>query len=505
MKPLLTPSEMSAADERTIAGGTPGRVLMERAGRAVARTVIRLLGHRYGAKVAVVCGKGNNGGDGFVIARSLALEGVGVRCLYLGDVGEIDGDPAHHRDLLIAMGGPVEPFDPAVLRDADAVVDAIFGTGFRGVAEGSAAEAIEAINSAPGVVVAVDIPSGVDGATGAVNGPCVTAHTTVTFGAQKIGTAVGAGAERSGDVEVIDIGIEPEETGRWISEDADVASALPQRDATAHKRTAGSVALLGGSEGMSGAVILAARAAVRMGAGYATVGLPRAIDQIVSAVLPEVLTRILADGSHLEIDSAGAFKPVLERSDVVAVGPGLGEGEHQQRLVSELLETAALPLVLDADALNVLARDTSPLMHRSGPAVITPHPAELARLLQMDTGAVQADRVATALDAADRFGSTVVLKGYRSLIAGADGRLVVNTTGSSHLATAGTGDVLTGVIAALIAAGMDVFDAAWAGVHVHGVAGEVAASKHADRGVLAWDVAEALPEAISVVKDFAWA
>ena len=500
MRPLPTPEQMSAADAKAIAVGTTGAVLMDRAGRAVARTVIRLLGGRYGRRVAIVCGTGNNGGDGFVIARVLMNEGVSVRCALVGDRDSVTGDAKHHLGLLLGAGGRVESFADASLSGADVIVDALFGTGFRGVAEGDAANTIEAINRHPAPTVAVDIPSGVDGAMGAARGPVIKAHTTVAIGAQKLGTAVGIGAELSGDVEIVDIGIGVDDTDAWLSTSSDVDAVVPRRSAGAHKRSVGSVAILGGSEGMSGAAILAARAAVRMGAGYATVGLPRSIDAIVSTALPEVLTVALTDEPQLTEEAVPAFKSVLDRTDVVAIGPGLGDGDAQQRLVQRVLRETPQSVVIDADGLNVLARDTSVLGERSAPTILTPHPAELARLLQTDTDAVQQDRIAAVREAAQRFDCVVVLKGSRSLIAAPGNKLVVNDTGSAQLATAGTGDVLTGAVTALVAAGCDAFDAAWAAVHLHGIAGEVAAARHDGYGVVAWDVAEALPEALACVE-----
>jgi NAD(P)H-hydrate epimerase len=494
---------MGAADARTIEAGTPGAVLMDRAGRAVARSAIRVLGGRYGRRAVVVCGKGNNGGDGFVAARELARQGVRVRCIFVGDPAEVKGDAAQHRDAFVAGGGRVETFRDE-LGPADVLVDALFGTGFKGSAEGAAAAAIDAMNEHSAPTIAVDIPSGVDGTTGAVRGPATDAHTTVVMGAQKLGTATGAGAERAGDIEVVDIGIPVDEADGWEPTASDVDAILPRRGADAHKRSVGSVAILGGSEGMSGAVILTARGAVRTGAGYATVGLSRTIEPTVSAVLPEVLTKILTDEPHLVHDAWTAFKEIVDRADSIAVGPGLGDGDEQQALVRAVLEEASQPVVVDADGLNVLARDTSPLEGRSAPTVLTPHPAELARLLRTETSAVQDDRVTAARNAAERFGCTVVLKGYRSVIADSSGRIFVNSTGSPHLATAGTGDVLTGVIAALVAAGLGDAEAAWAGAHVHGVAGEVAAARNDGHGVVAWDVAEAIPQAIAVTEAVAW-
>lgn len=487
---------MGAADRNTIESGTPVEVLMERAGRAVMRAVIECANGRYGRRVAIVCGKGNNGGDGFVVARLALREGFGVACTFVGDASQVQGAAAHHLELMRRSGLALRTFDPTFLDRSDVIVDALFGTGFRGAAEGDAARTIEAVNVARRAsrVVAVDIPSGVDGATGSVHGAAVRADITVAMGAEKIGSAIGQGASRAGEVRVATIGISVPDSRVHLVEVSDVAAVLPRRAPDAHKRSGGSIVILGGSAGMSGAVVLAARAALRAGAGYATAGVTRAVQPIVSVAVPEVLTAVAADGDVLGPEALDKMESVLERANVLAVGPGLGTGSAQTELVARVLEDVEIPVVLDADALNVLAGRTLPLAAREAPAVITPHPGELGRLLEVPTEEIQSNRLRSARAAAERFGCIVVLKGFRSLIAGPD-RVVVNPTGGPELATAGTGDVLTGTIAALVGAGIEPFEAAWAGAYLHGVAGSVAAERRGVSGVLAGEVAEALPDA----------
>jgi NAD(P)H-hydrate epimerase len=494
MRPLLSPEEMGRADRAAIEAGTPGEVLMERAGGAVLRAAIGLAGGRYGRRITVVCGRGNNGGDGFVVARRTRSEGMTARCLFVGDPSGVKGAAAHHKRLMEASGVALEPFDPTALEGSDIVVDAIFGTGFRGVAEGSAAEAINAINSSGAPIVSVDIPSGVDGATGRASGPTVQALVTVAMGAEKIGTAIGAGALHAGTVEVAEIGIPVASARAWVVEAADVAHRLPARGPDAHKRSLGAVALLGGSAGMSGAMVLAATAAVRAGAGYVTAGVTQAVDAVMSAAIPEVLTQIVVRGEVLGPEALDSFAPVVERAGVLAVGPGLGRGEAQTALMTRVLDEVTLPVVIDADGLNVLAGDTGALQKREASAVLTPHPAELARLLDVSTEEIQDDRLGYVRRAAQHFGCIVLLKGFRTLVAEPDGRIAVNPTGGPELATAGTGDVLTGAIATLLAAGVDAFESAWMGAYLHGLAGSVAAES-GPRGVAAGDVAQALPEA----------
>jgi hydroxyethylthiazole kinase-like uncharacterized protein yjeF len=486
---------MGVADRATIESGTPAVVLMDRAGRAVARAAIRVAGGRYGRRAVVACGPGSNGGDGFVAARILRREGMAVACLLIDDA-PVEGAARSHFARLAGEGVAAEPFEPRRVEDADVIVDAIFGTGFRGTAKGVAATAIEAINASGAPVVAVDIPSGVAGATGHVQGPAVSAEVTVAIAAEKIGTALPPGALFAGDVEVVDIGIAvPEsERGLWMTTDDDVAAVLPERRVDAHKRSNGSVAVLGGSSGMSGAPILACRGAVRMGAGYATLGTTSAVEAVMSGLLPEVLSMIVSDEDVLGPEALKRFDPVLERADVLVIGPGLGRGEPQRALVEESLAGLDLPIVLDADGLNVLA-DSTDTLARDAPTVITPHPGELAGLLGMSTAEVLDDRVDVAVRSAERWGCVVVLKGYRTIVAEPSGRGIVNPTGGPELATAGTGDVLSGAVAALLAAGVPAFSAAWAAVFVHGLAGSLAGT-----GAVAWDVAEALPDAADLVR-----
>lgn len=467
----MTPEEMAAADNAAIASGTPVEELMERAGRAVARTAIRMLEGRYGKKVVIVCGKGNNGGDGYVAERVLRREGVAARAF------------------------PVAEFDGSTQPDPDLVIDAIYGTGFRGAADDPA---IGWIESCGAPVLSVDIPSGVDGLTGAVAGLAVRADVTVAMGAQKIGTAVGQGAVHAGLVEVVDIGIPVGSGAAHMTTRSDIVELLPTREADSHKRSRGSVAILGGSVGMSGAIILAANAAMRAGAGYVTAGLTASVQGIVAAASPEVLTRVLSTDEVLGAHSLKEFKPVLERATALAIGPGLGQGNDQRQLVEAALANVDLPVVLDADALNVLASDVQSLQLRTAPCVITPHPAELARLMGTSVEDIQSDRVKAVRAAAEQFGCTVILKGFRTVIS--DGhRLVVNPTGGPSLATAGTGDVLTGVVATFLGQGLGSLDAAIAATYVHGLAGEIAG----EEGVIAGDVLEALPDAIDLVRGVA--
>ena len=504
MRPLPTPHQMSAADEAAIDAGTPAEVLMDRAGRAVARAVLDVARRRYGLRVAVICGKGNNGGDGFVAARELAREGVLVRVLAVGDVGGGEGAAAHHLEAWLANGGSVEPFEVDSLEDVDVAVDAVFGTGFRGRAEGEAAQALEALSRLAAPVVAADIPSGVDGTTGRCEGPCVEADITVAMGAEKIGTAIGDGASKAGTVVVADIGIPVSEAAAWLVEPVDVAAVIPPRPVDSHKRSSGTVLVFGGSDAMTGAALLTVRAALRAGSGYVNLATTPATRAAAAEAIPEAVIQVASEEGVLGPEAIERAKDVMAKADAIAIGPGLGTGPGQRELVARLLIESQVPLVADADALNVLADDPSILEDANVPVALTPHPAELARLLSISTADVQDERLAAVTEAARRFGCVVLLKGHRSLIAGPDGKVVVDPSGGPELATAGTGDVLTGTCASYLAAGLDPFTATWASAYVHGAAGSLAAASRGSRGVVAWDVAENLGDAADRIVEGSW-
>lgn len=499
MRPLLSPEEMAKADAAAISNGTPEHVLMERAGRAVAREVVRVAGGRYGRKVVVVCGKGNNGGDGFVVARVLAQDGFKVICTDAGARFEAAGASLRHLETLRKAGSDLRPFDPIHVRDADVVVDAIFGTGFRGEIEEPIAGTVRAINECDAPVVAIDIPSGVDGTTGAALGPIVRATRTVALAAEKIGTAMAPGAAHAGPVSVADIGIPTPDVDVHVAEADDAREALPSRRSSGHKRSNGSVALLAGSLGMSGAALLCAQGAMRAGAGYVTLGSTVEVIEAANVVLPEVLKRALWDGNGMTTVALERFADVLERADALAIGPGLRDRPGQRALVENVLATVEIPVVVDADGLNVLAEDTGPLRSRTLPTVITPHPGELARLTGSSTSAIAADRLGAARRAAADLGCVVLLKGFRTVVAEPAGTAVVIPTGGPELATAGTGDVLCGVLATMLAQGSEPFEAAWVAAYVHGLAGSVAGQSAGGRGVVASDVAAAVPEAMDLL------
>jgi hydroxyethylthiazole kinase-like uncharacterized protein yjeF len=490
-------SEQRALDEWAIRGqGIPGIELMERAGTGLAD----LVGEQAPlGRVAVVCGKGNNGGDGLVAARVLRERGGSVDVLLLGAADQLRGDAATNVQRL---PGPAPVlFDRAGLAGAGAVVDAILGTGFSGEPREPAASAISAINQAGSggaVVVACDVPSGVDASTGEVASAAVLARATATFHAAKPGLWIDPGKTHAGEVRAIDIGIPPGGPGQprigLISDR--VVDGIPRRGRASNKFAAGSVLVCGGSLGLTGAPSMASEAAMRAGAGYVTALVPASLNLIFESRLLEPMTAPLPDMD-------GSFVPsgvdqVLaraERADAIVLGPGLGRSAGALEFARATARAVELPLLLDADGLNAHAGVLGSLAERQAPTVITPHAGELARLLETDSAAVGAHRLDSARRAASVARAVVVLKGDDTLVATPDGRVAVNRGGAPALATAGTGDVLSGVIGAFLAKRMDPFEAACAGVLVHARAGQLAAGEIGPEGVIAGDVIAALPRA----------
>ena len=464
---------MAARDCAAIAGGTSEAALVDRAGGAVARCARRLLGGVYGRRVVVVCGKGNNGADGRVAGQRLT--GWGARVDRFDLVGA-DRPGLDRRGLDRALGR------------ADLAVDAMFGTGFTGPLEGDAAFAAGALTAAPCAVLAVDIPSGVDGLTGAVRGSAVEAVATICLAALKPGLVLYPGAALVGDVDVADIGIDVHTPppGLGVTEEADVAAWLPRRAPESHKWSVGGVYVVGGSQGMTGAVMMSSRAALRAGAGIVVAGLPG--DAAARASGGEVITRSLPATSSGALDESAAKEVLdgLDRFRALVVGPGLGRAPATVAAVRRLVAGAPVPLVLDADGLNALDGDLDLLAGRPAATVVTPHAGEYARLAGEKVGE---DRVAAARRLAERADAVVLLKGSRTVVADPTGRAAVNLTGGPWLATAGTGDVLSGVVGALAALGLPAFAAAAAGAWVHGRAADVAG--HA--GLVAGDLIDALP------------
>ena len=499
LDPLPDAAEQRALDEWAIdQRGIPGIDLMERAGTGLADLVGSLV---PGGRVVVVCGKGNNGGDGLVTARVLRERGREVDVLLLGGAGDFRGDARANLERL--PGAAPVGFDASRLEGAAGIVDAILGTGFSGEPREPAAGAIDAINLAGdsgACVVACDVPSGVDASSGEVAGPAVRARATATFNAGKPGLWIEPGKTHSGSVHVVDIGIPaggPVEPRVGLIS-ARVADEIPRRGRESTKFAAGSVLVCGGSPGLTGAPCMASESAMRAGAGYVTACIPGSLSAVFGSKLLEVMTISLPDtDGSLEPRGVERVLERADRSDAIALGPGLGRTEGAQEFARQLARAAPVPLLLDADGLNAHAGALDLLADRQEPTVLTPHAGELARLLETDSASIGARRLESARRAAREAAAIVVLKGDDSIVAAPDGRAAVNRGASSALATAGTGDVLSGVIGAYLGKHMDPFAAACAGVLVHGRAGQLCAEEIGPEGVIAGDVIRALPRALT--------
>jgi ADP-dependent NAD(P)H-hydrate dehydratase / NAD(P)H-hydrate epimerase len=491
-----------AIDER----GVASLELMERAGAGVARTVELLAPD---GPVAVACGKGNNGGDGLVVARLLRDAGRKVTVVCAAPPEEFSGDALENLERLpgerpVQLSGGegsasgsdgASPFERAT-----AIVDALLGTGFQGEPRGAVADAIDAVNAGGAPVVSVDVPSGVDASTGVVRGRAVCATSTVTFHAAKPGLWIRPGKGHAGVVETIDIGVPRGAPGaaRIGLIEPLVLAALPRRGPSSTKFTSGHVLIAGGSRGLTGAPSMAAHASMRAGAGYVTACVPASLQGIVaSGGRPEMMTRGLADDDGaLSGEAVDGVLKEAARAGALALGPGLGRSDDAVAFARSLARRADVAMVLDADGLNAHAGHLRDLAARHAPTVLTPHAGELGRLLELDSAQIECERLRYARAAAEQAHAVVVLKGDDTLVADLDGRVAVSPGASPALATAGSGDVLTGVIAALLAQGLEAFTAAAAGVFLHVVAGRAAAVRVGGaEGVIASDVIAALPGA----------
>ncbi|MGN6867491.1 MAG: NAD(P)H-hydrate dehydratase [Solirubrobacteraceae bacterium] len=497
LDPLPDASEQRTLDEWAIGErGIPGIELMERAGTGLADLTCELAPV---GRIAVVCGKGNNGGDGLVAARVLRQRGRGVDVLLLSEPGELRGDAAANLERL--PGDPPVPFSAEALLGSAAIIDAILGTGFSGEPREPAAGAIGTINmvgAGGSVVVACDVPSGVDASTGEALAATVRARATATFHAGKPGLWIAPGKAQAGEVRVIDIGIPaggPADPSVGLISGR-VLDRIPRRGRESTKFAAGSVLVCGGSRGLTGAPCLASESAMRAGAGYVTAFVPASLNLIFEARLLEVMTAPLPDeDGSLEVSGVAHVVARAERADAFVLGPGLGRAPGALGFARTAAREVKLPMLLDADGLNAHAGALGSLAAREAPTVLTPHAGELARLLETDSASVGARRLESVRRASSEARAIVVLKGDDTLVAAPDGRVAVNRGGASALATAGTGDVLSGVIGAFLAKRMDPFEAACAGVLVHARAGQLTAREIGSEGVIASDVIAALPRA----------
>lgn len=505
MIPLLSRDQMRAFDRHAIETcGVPGLILMENAARGAAEIVAARAASLVG-RVLVVCGPGNNGGDGFVVARRLLSLGRDVAVLFASSRERLSGDALANHDAWVGVGGHTASVGEkdverlaTELSNAAVIVDALLGTGLDRSVTGLFATVIEQMNGAAGYRMALDIPSGLDSNTGRPLGVAVRAAETVTFAHHKLGLWTSIGAEYAGRITLVDIGVPSSLVdavgyGALILERRDVASWLAPRPLSAHKGSAGRIAVVAGSPGKTGAALLSARGALRAGAGLVTICThPAAADALDARVLEEMTSRIDPSNVERSLDDA------LGSADSLVLGPGIGLGPESKRIVDHVVLRNPTPKIVDADALTLLAGRLGELKSAAGPLVLTPHPGEMARLLGVTTDAVEADRFGAVERAVSLSGAVVLLKGARTLVGAPGEKTVVNPSGTPALATAGSGDVLSGIAAALCASTSSPFRAALAAAYAHGAAGEHWVERHgADRGLLAHEIADALPAVLA--------
>ena len=510
---ILNAAQMREADRFTIEEiGIPSLVLMENAGRQVVAAMEAAYETRLNGRVAVLCGRGNNGGDGFVVARTLLQRGIDAAVFVVGALADVRGDAKANLDILGRLGVTVVEINDeqswelhfSEISQCTLIVDAIFGTGLKSALGGMMETIVADVNASTIPIVSIDLPSGLSADTPHVIGDCVDASMTVTLAAPKLPLVLPPGEEHAGDVVIADIGI-PHEVIEGI-EGQHIELLTPEqlrdvvepRAADSHKGDFGRVTIVAGSRGKTGAAHLAAMGALRSGAGLVTVAAPASVLPIVASMAPEMMTEPLCESADGSVTGNAIDRLLDLRHDVIACGPGLGRGAEVAEFVRALLDRATVPVVLDADAITVLADDPGRLVGREErDVIITPHPGEMARLIGISIEEVQANRIDVATDFATTHRVYVVLKGHRTIIATPDGHVFINPTGNAGMATGGTGDVLTGMIAAWVAQLLDAEAACRLGVFLHGAAGDLAAAEEGQVGMVATDVIAHLGDALS--------
>jgi NAD(P)H-hydrate epimerase len=501
---VLNAAQMREADRITIDEiGIGSLVLMECAGRQVVATMEERIEELAASRIAVLCGPGNNGGDGFVVARTLLQGGLDVVVFLVGRAADVAGDARVNLDILGRLGHTIVEIGneqewelhSSDLSACDLLVDALFGTGLSRPLTGLFETIVRDINASTLPVVAIDLPSGLSGSTADVIGPAIEADLTVTFAAPKLPHVLPPAEAHCGDVVTVEVGIPSEVVEALEGPRLDVITrdmvlgSLEPREADTHKGDYGRVLVVAGSVGRTGAAYLAGMAALRSGAGLVTVASPASAVPIIASMAAELMTLPLREG-EAGIDADAALEAILATAaDVIAIGPGLGTGDDVRALVHGLLDRSGAPLILDADALTVCAGDPDRLRARDGlDVIVTPHPGEMARLVGRSTADVQKSRIDVAQSFATGHDLHVVLKGHRTLVVSPEGRLAINRTGNPGMATGGTGDVLTGVIAAWLAQLLDPESATRVGVYLHGKAGDLAAAAVGAPSLVAGDV-----------------
>jgi ADP-dependent NAD(P)H-hydrate dehydratase / NAD(P)H-hydrate epimerase len=509
---VLNTQQMREADRQTIDEiGLPSVVLMENAGRQAVAAMEAAFDDLSTSRVGVLCGRGNNGGDGFVVARTLAQRGIEATVYLLGSVADVRGDARTNLEILGRVGLTVVEVTNAQewelhfsdVSECDLIVDAIVGTGFHGPLTGLLETVVADVNGLGVPIVAIDLPTGVSADSHEVDGEAIEASMTVTLAAPKLPLILPPADAHGGDLVIADIGIPgsviDELDGPWIEllTRERMRELVPARAADSHKGDFGRVLVIAGSNGRTGAAHLAAIGALRSGAGLVTVATPKSCLPIIAAMAPEYMTVGLDETAAGTIDFSAADRVLDLDADVIAIGPGLGQDPSTAAFVHAVVERSGVPLVLDADALNAFAGEPDRLMGRDGvDVIITPHPGEMARLLNMSIEEVQADRLERAREFAAAHRCHVVLKGHRTIVSGPEGRSFVNLTGNAGMATGGTGDLLTGMIAAWFAQILDAEGACKLAVYLHGTAGDLAEADEGETALLPSDIAARLGDAV---------
>lgn len=502
---------MREADHRAIHEvGIPALLLMESVGRAVARVMMERIEELTSRSIAVVCGKGGNGGDGLVVLRTLACLGCEARAFVLAPFESLSAETLDNLQAALKLGLAVESAPtPEAWRDvlpqvasADVVVDAIFGIGLSEGARGIYQQAIEDLNALDAFRVAIDVPSGLSSDTGAIPGVAFEADLTIALAAPKVCHFFPPASELCGEVEVVEIGIPPQflvtaNPSLETIEPAAVAESIPRRRRLSHKGSYGHLLILAGSVGKTGAALMAAEAALRTGVGLVTIATPKSAITMMAPRLPEAMWEPLEETESGAASSRALprLRELLRKREAFAIGPGLGIDEETVRLVQEIVSASKIPTVVDADGLNALSRKKEAIPKGRNLA-LTPHPGEAGRLLGSSAGEVESDRLLAVRRLARESQTHVLLKGYRTLISDPEGNVLVNLTGNAGMATGGTGDVLTGVLGALLAQGVDISEALALGAHLHGLAGDEAAAEIGQTSLIATDVINKLPEAL---------
>ncbi|HCK11323.1 MAG TPA: bifunctional ADP-dependent NAD(P)H-hydrate dehydratase/NAD(P)H-hydrate epimerase [Candidatus Latescibacteria bacterium] len=500
--PLVTAEQIAAADQATIREGIPGRELMDRAGRGVWEAAASRYEIRPGSKLLFLCGKGNNGGDGFVAARFARSAGHDTTVVIHTAETDVGGNALYHLEAARSAGVSIQTAEAVGLsaliesvRTADLVFDALLGTGLKGLPRGSISSTICLLRQERPKIVAADVPSGLDPDTGIGEAPDV--DLTVTFGALKAAHVTYPGRKRCGAVEVVDIGLSKlalsKLSSRFVAFSR-LGPELPDRSPTTHKGAVGRVAVIAGSEGLTGAACLTALAALRGGTGLVTLAIPKSLNDICEIKLTEVMTLPLPEvrkGRCLSLRARAGIRSIISDADAIALGPGLGRHHETAELIRRVVRDLTTPTVLDADGLNAFAGRVDELTDAPAPLILTPHLGEFERL----TGTAPEDPLRSAEELSRTTGAVVVLKGAPTIVAFPDGRSYTNLTGNAGMATGGSGDVLTGMIVALLAQGEPPADAALKGVYWQGLSGDLVTPHKGERGLIAGDLIDAMSKA----------